>query len=66
MRLSELPKEYNAWRLRQLIEKVVELEIAPRVSYQTIRRTLKKQDNAAQGSILSYLSKSERQDCCTH
>jgi len=42
LRLSDPPKGRNGWTLRLLAEKVVELEIAPEVSYQTIRRTLKK------------------------
>jgi hypothetical protein len=42
LRLSEPPKGRNGWTLRLLAEKVVELEIAPAVSHQTIRRTLKK------------------------
>ena len=42
LRLSDPPKGRNAWTLRLLAEKVVELEIAPAVSYTTIRTTLKK------------------------
>lgn len=42
LRLSEPPKGRNAWTLRLLAEKVVELEIAPAASRSTIQRTLKK------------------------
>lgn len=42
MRLGEPPKGYGKWTLRLLARKVVELEIVESVSYQTIRRTLKK------------------------
>ena len=42
LRLSEPPNGRNAWTLRLLAEKVVELEIVPAISYSTIRRTLKK------------------------
>lgn len=42
MRLGEPPKGYGKWTLRLLARKVVELEIADSVSYQTVRRTLKK------------------------
>ena len=42
MRLGEPPKGYGKWTLRLLARKVVELEIIESVSYQTIRRTLKK------------------------
>lgn len=42
MRLGEPPKGYGKWTLRLLARKVVELEIVDSVSYQTVRRTLKK------------------------
>ena len=42
MRLGEPPKGFGKWTLRLLARKVVELEIAERVSHQTVRRTLKK------------------------
>lgn len=42
MRLGDPPKGFGKWTLRLLARKVVELEIAPAVSYQTVRRTLKK------------------------
>jgi transposase len=42
MRLGDPPKGFGKWTLRLLARKVVELEIAPTVSYQTVRRTLKK------------------------
>jgi len=42
MRLGSPPKGYSNWTLRLLARKVVELEIAGSVSYETVRRTLKK------------------------
>ena len=42
LRLSTPPEGRNAWTLRLLAEKVVELEIAPTVSRTTIQQTLKK------------------------
>jgi hypothetical protein len=42
LRLSDPPKGRNAWTLRLLAEKVVELEIAPAISHVTVRTTLKK------------------------
>lgn len=42
MRLSTPPAGYGKWTLRLLARKVVELEIVDSVSYQTVRRTLKK------------------------
>ena len=41
-RLGTPPKGYGKWTLRLLARKVVELEIVESVSYQTVRRTLKK------------------------
>ena len=42
MRLGAPPKGYSNWTLRLLARKTVELEIAGTVSYETVRRTLKK------------------------
>jgi hypothetical protein len=42
MRLGEPPTGFGKWTLRLLARKVVELEIAETVSYQTVRRMLKK------------------------
>lgn len=39
---SEPPREQARWSLRLLADKVVELEIAPEISYQTVGRILKK------------------------
>lgn len=41
-RLGRPPAGYANWTLRLLADKVVELKIAPRVSHETIRQTLKK------------------------
>lgn len=41
-RLGPPPKGYANWTLRMLARKVVELEIAEAISYETVRRTLKK------------------------
>ena len=42
LRLGPPPKGFANWTLRLLAEKVVELEIAPAISHETVRRTLKK------------------------
>ncbi len=42
MRLGRPPKGYANWTLRLLARKVVALEIAESISYETVRRTLKK------------------------
>jgi hypothetical protein len=41
-RLGSPPEGYANWTLRLLARKVVELEIVDSVSYETVRRTLKK------------------------
>jgi hypothetical protein len=41
-RLGHPPKGYANWTLRLLARKVVELKIVESVSYETVRRTLKK------------------------
>ena len=42
LRLGQPPKGYANWTLRLLARKVVELEIVDSISYETVRRTLKK------------------------
>ncbi len=42
LRLGDPPKGYGKWTLRLLARKVVELKIVDSISYQTVRRTLKK------------------------
>ena len=42
LRLGPPPKGFANWSLRLLADKVVELEIAPSISHETVRQTLKK------------------------
>ena len=42
LRLGAPPAGFAGWSLRRLAERVVALEIAPAVSHETVRRTLKK------------------------
>ena len=42
LRLGPPPAGFAHWSLRLLAERVVELEIASSISYETVRRTLKK------------------------
>lgn len=42
MRLGTPPTGYGKWTLRLLARKVVELEIAEKISHETVRQTLKK------------------------
>jgi len=42
LRLGKPPNGYGNWTLRLLARRVVELKIAPAISHETVRRTLKK------------------------
>ena len=42
LRLGAPPKGYANWSLRLLARRVVELEVVETISYETVRRTLKK------------------------
>jgi hypothetical protein len=42
LRLGSPPKGFANWSLRLLADRIVELEIAETISYETVRRTLKK------------------------
>lgn len=52
MRLGSPPKGYGNWSLRLLSRRVVELGITLSVSHETIRRTLKKQNDQPQAGVL--------------
>ena len=41
---SEAPEGFARWTMRLLAEKIVELEILPAISRETVRRTLKKRN----------------------
>jgi hypothetical protein len=42
LRLGQPPKGYANWSLRLVAERAVALEIVESISYETVRRTLKK------------------------
>jgi len=42
LRLGPSPKGYANWTLRLLARRLVELEIVPAISHETVRTTLKK------------------------
>jgi hypothetical protein len=55
LRLGPPPKGFANWTLRLLAERAVALEIAESVSYETVRRTLKKTEGrTARSSIGSF------------
>ena len=49
MRLGSPPKGYANWSLRLLARRVVELQIVESISYETVRRTLKKCNRSVRG-----------------
>lgn len=51
-RLGPPPEGYANWTLRLLARKVVELQIVETVSYETVRRTLKKRDDESKDRVL--------------
>jgi Homeodomain-like domain len=52
LRLGVPPPGFSNWSLRLLAEQVVSLEIAESISYETVRRTLKKRDDQAEDRLL--------------
>ena len=54
LRLGSPPKGYANWSLRLLADKAVELEIVDSISYETVRRTLKKRDEPPQDPVLGH------------
>ena len=62
MRLGPPPKGYAHWTLRLLARKVVELEIVEEISYETVRRTLKKWDDESKDRILGHPAGSRRRN----
>lgn len=65
-RLGKPPEGYANWSLRLLARKVVELKIAPEVSHETIRKTLKKQDEQSQHRVLGDPTGMRRRVRCEH
>ena len=65
-RLGPPPKGYANWTLRLLARKVVELMIVDSVSYETVRRTLKKRHDESKARVLGDPSGSGRRVCRQH
>lgn len=49
LRLGEPPKGFSSWSLRLLARKAVELELVDTISYETVRKTLKKTESPEEG-----------------
>jgi hypothetical protein len=65
-RLGPPPKGYNNWTLRLLAPKVVELKIVESVSYETVRRTLKKWHDEPENRMLGDSAGSRCRVCRAH
>lgn len=53
-RLGKPPKGYANWSLRLLTNEVIALEIVDAISYETVRKTLKKRYDPPQNPVLGY------------
>jgi len=53
---SEPPKGFAKWSLRMLADKAVELKYTESISYETVRRVLKKRLKALEGKRVGYPS----------
>jgi hypothetical protein len=49
LRLGKPPSGFANWTLRLLADQIVKLEIADSISYETVRRTLKKRAHSGNG-----------------
>ncbi len=63
---STAPDGRNRWTLRLLASKVVELEIAESISYDTVRRILKKRTEAASKKAMVHPAEGKRRLCRAH
>jgi transposase len=57
---SSAPQGHTCWTLRLLAEKIVELQIVNRISYQTVRRVLKKRFKTVAGETMVHSARGQR------
>jgi len=57
---SEAPEGYARWSLRMLADKAVELEYVDQISYETVRRVLKKRITSVEEKRLGHTSPSKQ------
>jgi DNA-binding transcriptional ArsR family regulator len=60
---SEPPEGQARWSLRLLADRMVELEVVDNLSYQTVRRTLKKRTEASSEKTVVHPTQGERRVC---
>jgi hypothetical protein len=57
---SEAPEGYSRWSLRMLADKAVELEYVDEISYETVRRVLKKRITSLEEKGLGHTTSSKQ------
>lgn len=57
---SEAPEGHACWTLRLLAEKMVKLQVVDRISYQTVRRVLKKRFKTVAGEAMVHSAGGQR------
>jgi len=57
---TKAPEGRTCWTLRLLAEKIVELQVVDRISYQTVRRVLKKRFKTVAGETMVHPSGGQR------
>ncbi len=62
----EPPRGHDHWTLRLLADKMVALEYVDELSYETVRRTLKKRTQALAEETVVHPAESERRVCLAH
>ena len=63
MPLGSPPPGFSNWTLRLLAERVVALKIVESISYETVRRTLKKWNDQAEDRVLGDPAEVRHQAC---
>jgi hypothetical protein len=66
MRLGKPPAGYGRWTLQLLADELITLEVVDSISHETVRKTLKKQDDEANDRILGHSAGSRRRVCRQH
>jgi transposase len=63
---NDPPEGHSKWSLRLLADKMVELKYVEEVSYETIRRTLKKRIKTLENQVLGNWECKKWAICCRH
>lgn len=63
---SKPPEGHVRWTLRMLADKLVELEYVDSISYETVRRALKKRIKTMAKGTMGYSARTKRRFCCAN